>query len=307
MPKVSNNPADAIETSVGIQEGNVEIVDCISRIHQFQPNKKSGDQSAPFSCVAVQYQKLDKDMDPTDDDPEWVYYSLGKDSVEKFHPGTADDADDDDPSDEGDEVETEGNCINAVNGDKPNKKCKWMGLAESLVAKGFKPAVLGNGFLPDLIGTKGHVFTKSMDKIEGNEKAPTVLIFDSISTFPYSDKGKKGSAGKGKKEEPPAKQSGKSAKPSSKSKKEETNDDTDEAEDAAKTVLASLAEKLSEQTMPVKKMLSFAQTEMIKTKVAGALQKDIKAKLSDEEWLQATGVDELELITEIDDGNVTFV
>lgn len=309
MPKMSNASADAIETSVGIQEGNVEIADCVSRIHQFQANKR-GEQSAPFSCVAVKLQRLDKDMDPTDDEPEWVYYSLGKDSVDKFHPGNADNADDDEISDEGDEVETEGNTINAINGDKPNKKCKWMLFVAKLEAKGFKSSVLANGYLPDLVGLKGHVSTMAMEKIEGNEKAPSVLIFDSISTFPYSDKAKKGakseksSAKGGKKKD--ADEDEKPAKGNKSSKKEDKEDDEDEADTTARTVLAAIAEKHSEATMPVKKIVSFAQTEMIKTKVPGALQKQIKEKLLDETWLEEIGKDELELITEIDDGSVTF-
>lgn len=309
MPKASFATKDAVETSLGIQEGNVEILDAKCKIHQFPPNKKTGKQSAAFSCVTIKYGKLDADMDPVvDDDGEPIiedsYYALGSDSIKKFHPGNIDDPDDDKPSDEGDDVDTEGNCINAIDGDAFNKKCKWMIFNNSLEKCNFKAAVLGTGYLPSLVGTKGHVITHKMDKIDGSDKdsPPTLLIFDKIVVFPYSDKGGKSKdKDKGKPE---------TKKPATKSKKSDDDEPSDE-ETAARSILSTLAEKLSGQAVSTKKIVTMAQSEMLRLKGKDKLdtdtQKYIKGKLQEDDWYTEVGKDVLELVEEVDDGTVTFV
>ena len=302
MGKVSNATKDAVETSLGIQEGNVEVLECVCKVHQFPPNKKTGKQSAPFTCVAYKLQLLDADLDPIDDaEPEYHYFSLGKESVDRFHPGNIDNRDDDEPSDEGTDVDTEGNTINAVNGAVLNKKCKWMIHCASLEKQGFKPEILNKGYLPDHVGLKGHVITHKMDKIDDGDKddrkdPPTLLIFDKIFVFPYSKK---------KEAAAPQKKGGQTGTGKKDAAAETNGGGGDAAKDKATEILTTLAGKLSEQSAPIKKLKTLAQAEMIKDKTKGALSKEVLA-LFDTPWLEETGKDELGLIDEIEDGVVTF-
>lgn len=302
MPKVSNAPTDALETQMGIQAGNVEILAAVCKVHQYPENKKTHNQSAPFTCGALQLQKLDDDMDPLEDsEPEWAYYALGKDSLEKYHPGNIDSRDDNDPTDEGDDVDTEGNTINSVNGDQLNKKCKWMALMASMEKCGMKPEILKGGYMPDFVGIKGHVYTIKMDKIEDSKEPPTVLVFDKITVFPGKSKGKEK-----EKVKPADKKTDKKTEKGAEKKEKADAGGDEETSDKGKEILVALAGKFSGTSCPVKKLKTLAHTEMIKDKTPGTMAKAVLA-LFDTDWLSATGKDELELIEEIDDGVVTFV
>lgn len=299
MPKASGLPSKAVETQMGIQEGNVEILNAGCKIHQFPASKKTGEQSAPFTCVFLQLQKLDADLEPTEDTPETVYYPLGKDSVSKFHPGTIDGPDDEDPTDEGDDVGTEGNTIYTVSDDaKLNKKCKFIILSESLIKQGVKPEIIDSCFLPALIGIKGHVKTHKMDKIEGSEKEPTVLIFDKIMTFP----GKKGK----KAAEPPAKDNKKVSK---KPTDDDENDSDEAGVDDARAIIVKCAKKLKGSTVTLKKLVQMATTEGIQMKLKSDAQKAVIAKVKSLTWLATEAADEdssLHELFTVDGGDETL-
>lgn len=287
MGKLSFASKDAVVGGMGIQEGNVEIVAACGKVHQFPPNKKSGNQSAPFCCAAIQLQRLDKDMNPTEDEPQWEYLTYGKDSLEKYHPGNASSPDDDDPEDLGSEVDTEGNTIFVVDESaKLRTTCKWMIFAKSLEAQGFKPDILGRGYFPDLVGTKGHVKTLTMEKIDDSDKAPTCLVFDKIVVYPYSKGGAKKAAA-------PAK-SGKAATAPP------ADEDADNpADEKAREVMTELSVEYSGKPIPVKKIAALAQTKMIRARTPGKLQKQALDLIGSAEWLGEKGY-------EVEDGAVTF-
>jgi hypothetical protein len=190
MPKASFRPEDAVLTSVGLQEGNVEVIAAKALVHQYPPNKKTGQQGDPFMCVQLELMKLDEDFSRTEDEPVTLEYSCGK--LAKFHPGLAENREDDEPADQGTDLGAEGNVVFAVDGAAFDQRSKFIKLTNSMVDCGFKPEVLAAGWLPDLIGTKGHLHSVPGTKIEGQtyERDPMVVVFDKITTFPYEKKGK---------------------------------------------------------------------------------------------------------------------
>ena len=298
MAKASLATRDSVETSLGIQEGNVEFVAACCKVHQFPPNKKTGSQSDPFCCAAIQLQKLDKEMESDGSDPSWTYLTFGKDSLVKFHPGDAQSADDDDPSDLGEEVDTEGNTVFLVDeGAKLNKKCKWMMFASSLEQMGFKPDILGKGFFPDLIGTKAHVKTIKMERISDEGEPPTCLVVDKIFVYPYAKKAGKAAAGAAAGTGAAGKKApDKKAKPEASSS---DNGDLSESHEKAMEIMGDLSAEQSGVEIPLKKLHALAQTKMIRGKVPGKLQKEVLALTDSEDWLGENGF-------EVEDGVIKF-
>lgn len=295
MPKIGFGIKDAVETSVGIQEGNVEIVEAKCKIHQFQPNKR-GEQSSQFTAVALKFHKLDKEFERLSGDEDevtnWVYFSLGGKSLDRFHPGQATGPDDNDPDDLGDEIDTEGNVIYPVEGAKLNTKCKWIMFTKILEqgidgkGGGFRPSVLGDGFLPALIGTKGHVLTIKLPKIDETGAEPTCLVFDKIVQFPYEKKAK--SASKAPVAVP---KKTAAAKPAPvEEEQEETAADTESAEsapghDEALSALVEVAATYQGQTISKSKLFTAAITKLVGAKVNGTLQKAAQGLIKDGDWL----------------------
>lgn len=316
MGKMSFATKDASKGGFGIQEGNVEVINACAVVHQFPPNKKTGDQGPANCYIALDLQKLDKNLKPDGTDPERNYYTIGgapfgESNLDTFHPGNAANADDADPEDLGDEDGVEGNCVNCLDESKFSDRCKWMTLVGSLEKLNFKPDILANGFFPDLIGLKGHIKTEKGEKFNADqEKDPTFQIFDRIFEFPYKAGGKSAPAGKpavgktaaaapaaapakpgrriaGGKQAPPP------PEPEPEPEQEGDGEQTPEQAIAIST-MEYLAGKHAGQTMTIVKLKSNAQTALIKGMVKGAdggkidgkTQKAVLALLEDGEFLE---------------------
>lgn len=289
MAKASFSAKDAVLVSLGIQAGNVEITGAVCKIHQYPPNKTTGKQGDPFPCVQLEFQQYDSKWEKLDEEPVKQEFGIGK--SEKFHPGLAKSADDEDPEDLGDEVDVEGNCIAVVaDGAHLNKKCKWIILTDSMEKLGFKPEILGNGFLPDLIGTRGHLKTIPQDKMPNSEsdKEPTALVFDSISQFPYEKKGAGKSAAAKPGAKAPAPAAGKTAAKSAPAPAAASNTDDDEA-----TAISTIQEIITELagddpvSLDVRALKSKVTAKLMRNKVPIGRHKSIGALVGDVAWLEA--------------------
>ena len=195
MPKVSFATKDAVEGGSIFQEGDVEITHAVCLAHQFQASR-SGRQAPPSCDVVLTMLRTDQTETPFDE-PVMKYYSLGTNSLDRYHPGEAKGRDDQNPRDLGADMDTIGNCIYAVDGSPLNKGCKWIKLVASLEKCGFNPEILAAGYLPDLVGLRGHVVTEVIKlgrQLEKSERDPTVLVFDKVTQFPYMAKGKAAAA-----------------------------------------------------------------------------------------------------------------
>ena len=203
MPKVSFATKDGVRGGGSIfQEGDVEITHAACLAHQFQASR-SGRQAPPSCDVVLTMLRTDQTETPFDE-PVMKYYSLGTNSLDRYHPGEAKGRDDANPRDLGADMDTVGNCIYAVDGsplqipdDTGNGGCKWMKFIWHLEKCGFNPDILAAGYLPDLVGLRGHVVTEVIKlgrQLEKSERDPTVLVFDKVTQFPYMAKGKAATA-----------------------------------------------------------------------------------------------------------------
>lgn len=276
MPKASSAFRDAVEVSLGIQEGNVEVIGAVVRVHQYPPNKKTGEQGDPFPCVQLEFARLDDDFNRLDEDPVKVEYGIGK--LDRFHPGIAKGPNDDDPEDAGDEVDTEGNCIYVSDpGSRLNRKCKWMVFVQHLEQAGFKPEILGNGYMPDLVGLKGHVKTITLPKIAGSDKEPTVLVFDRIVQFPYEKRTKKSAEDKG-----------------------------DDVEAVAREAIAKIMAEKAGQELDWKKFQVLFQTTLMRNRVPNKLHRPALDLLkNNENWLFKVA-DELGFLVDPELATISF-
>lgn len=286
MAKASFASHDASSTNFGIQEGNVEIVAAICKIHQYPPNSTTGEQGEPFPCIQLALQQYDSKWVKSDDEPVKMEFGVGK--LDKFHPGLATGADDDEPQDMGDEVDVEGNCIAVVSdGAKLNKKSKWIIFTDSMEQKGFKPEVLGNGFLPDLIGTRGHVTSIKQERMPNStaKNDPTALVFDRIDTFPYETK--KGAKAPAKAPVAPAKAPVKGAAPKPTPAAAAPTDSDDETV-ASESIHAIMMEVSGEDAvaLDVKALKSKVTAKLMRNKVPLNRHKGILALVGDPAWIE---------------------
>lgn len=193
MPKVGFSKSDLTKGGFGMQEGNAEILNAVCKIVQYPPSPKTGKQGPPFICVQLELAHLDKDWNVMpNDEPELMEYSLGRNKIEKFHPGKVTNPGDE-PEDLGSELDTEGNCIYAVDENGAiHEKTKWGTFITALQEKGgFKPEILSRGYLPDLIGTQAHFTTVKGGKFtteEGTEMEPSILVIDKVHVYGYEKK-----------------------------------------------------------------------------------------------------------------------
>lgn len=293
---------DAGKTSFGIQEGFVEVLGAVVKVHQYPPAKGSSDQSDPFPCVQLELAKLDDKGEKLDEDPVKMEFGIGK--LEYFHPGKVSDPDDEeeDVEDLGEEVDTEGNCIAVVvDGRKVHGKTKWMIFTESLEKHGFKTTVLKRGYMPDLVGLRAHVVSRPMEKIPGStaKKDPTCLVVDKILQFPW-DKPKSGK----KSSSASSKVNGKVKETKESSPAEDASVSEDVTELALST-LRTVAKDLSGKTVDRKKVQVAAQTTMMKEKAAPKLHRPVIDLLRSDEWLEENSA-EIGFVVDFDEGKVTF-
>lgn len=296
MSRASLARRDASEGQLGIQEGFVKIVNAVTRVHQYPPSKKTGEESTPFPCVQLHFARLDpKSLEPIEEDPIPVEFGVGK--LEKFRPGNAANRDDEEPEDLGEEVGTEGNCL-YTDGGRIWAYSKWMYLSESMEQCGFNPDIMGAGYMPDLIGTVGHVKTITIPKQPGitykKEAEPTALVFDKIVTFPYEKKGKGGSgSGKGTAAtagKPATPAAGKAAPSKGKTAANaapEPSGDTDGQEKAVE-VFQSVATAKAGETVELSKLRGLVLTATLKAKMPAAVSKQVQEQFKDEGWVSET-------------------
>ena len=308
MAKASLSSKDASKGSFGLQEGNVEITAAVCKVHQYPPSKETGKQSDPFACVQLTFRKLDNDGDQLPDEQEEVMeFGIGK--LEKFHPGLAKNAEDDDPKDAGDEVDVEGNCIYSVEGAAIHKNSKWMRLAESLEAAGFKSDVLGTGYLPELVGTKGYVKTIALPRIPGStaKNDPTALVFDKITEFPYGKpkgKGKASGAGVGAGAGAGTAVAKASSKPVAATVDAEPDDEA--AGHAAAAIRAVAKGMAGQEDVERKKFYNAVHTKVLTTKVPVKLHKPVMALVKGE-WGQEFGGENALYVMDEDADTITFM
>lgn len=296
MPKASFAKKDTVKGGLNFEEGWFEIVEASSIVHEFPPSKETGETFGPGCNVRLMLQRTDADGHATVDDPIEEFFSCG--NLEEFHPGKASGADDDDPDDQGDELGAEGNSIVSVNGKKMSQSSKWIRFVNSLEAKGFSAEVLANGYLPDLVGTRGFATTIELPKGRNytGKNPPKALIVDKLTVKPY-EKAKKGAA------KAVTAASGKTAaKPNSKAPAADENGD---AELSAKAIemLQAVAVAAPGSTLTQKQISAKLVSVMAKNRVPAAEHKKIQDLVKDAGWLeeQCTALE-----YGFDGGEVTF-
>lgn len=293
MPKVSFAKKDAIEVSLGIQEGFIEVIGAITKMHQYPPNKKSGEQSGPFCCVQLEVARLDDKGVRLDDTSIFQEFTVGGNDRNnpgqfKFHPGKAESGADEDPEDMGTEVDVEGNCLFAEEGSKLNKQSKWIRFTDSLEEKGFKSDVLANGYMPDLIGLKCHVHTITLPKMPNStsEKENTAIVADKVLQFPYDVKKGKAAAGK-------AATAAAASKPGPKivpaaapvAAPAGVSDDPEVIALEKLTALVNDAEYSGKDGVERKKIQTVVQTKLMRERVNTKLHKPVMDLIKNDEWL----------------------
>jgi hypothetical protein len=292
MPKASLATKDAYELKGGFQEGWGEIIDAKSRVVQFNPSKKTGQQFPAFLALVVTIQRTDEHGKATADEPVENELKLHGD-LSQMRPGNVKGRDDNDPTDVDDNATlgTEGNCIFvAEDGIKLNKGVKGLRFLRSLEEHGFKPDILGAGYFPDLIGTRAHFKTIVGEKFRSDaENDPTYLTVDKISQYGYEKKAK-------------AKPAAASATATPKVNGAVAADNGDDSK--AREIVAAVASANSGQTMPVQKFNVIAFQTMAKDKsIEPSARKKIQEQLKNTEWLAEVGVD---VGLMVDGGDVTF-
>lgn len=211
----------APESSFGFGEGKAEVVGAEIIAEHLSPNKVTGETYEPRCALRLLLQRLDNNWNKTEEEPKEETWGIG--SLKKFHPGSADDADDtENVEDMGAEADAVGNTTYSVDGSKIHPNSKVFHLLTSLQALGFRPEILGRGFAPDLVGLKGTLYNKMLEKRADwkGKNDPSVLVFKDIKQFPYEKPASK-AAGKGANAAPapPAK----TAKPAAKAPAAESN------------------------------------------------------------------------------------
>lgn len=301
MAKVGYGSKDAIKLGFGVQEGNVLITNAEAKVHQYPPNSKTGRQSDEFGCVQVTFQLLDKDFEPKGEE-DVATMEFGWGDLEKFHPGKATGPDDDDPEDLGTEIDVAGNCIYS-DGSRIATSTGWVRLTASMEQCGFKPEVLGNGYLPDLIGTKGHVRTETLEKWPGYKKddPPTQLVFDKIVGYPYEGK----QSSKGGKPKPSA--AAKPLKPASPASSVPSVPSGPTSESLAAEILSEIRVEAAGKEMDLKAIRSKATAKLMRRKVPVPQHKAVFAVLADPEFLEAQAeIEGQEFSWDADEGKVIF-
>jgi hypothetical protein len=311
MPKVSFASSDFYEPKLGFQEGWFEITDAKTQVFQYPPNKDSGEQTPPFLAAILTFQRTDEQGKPLDEEPQEKALRIEKD-LAKMRPGQATSRTDPEPSDQGDELDTIGNCIYAEEGVKINKNSAWAVFCASLEAKGFKAEIIGEGYLPDLIGLKGHAKSEKGEKrnIGGRDVEPTYLMIDKITVYPYEGKAAKKGPGSATTNKPAAAQNGagkpaatKQAAPATPAAAA-TAEPNEDADTAATALFAGLAGELQGQQRDAKKVFSMAYSRLVSDKSRDKkLDKAISELLRDNDWLTVKAA---ELDITFEDGVFTF-
>jgi hypothetical protein len=168
----------------------VEILETKAIVHQYPPNKETGEQQPPACYVLVTFQQLDRDGEP-EGEPVDQYYKFAKTS--QCLPMNEDG---DGPTE--DEVGAEGTAFWAFEDSwKINEKTAWSVFVKEAEKRGFKSEVLRGGALDVFEGTVGEIMNlTSKGNIDGKDTSWSVPVFKTITGFPYEKKGGKKSKAK---------------------------------------------------------------------------------------------------------------
>lgn len=305
MAKVSFAASDTYVPALGFQEGNFEVTGAKISVFQYPPSKKTGEQLAPFLACVLTLQKTDEQGNATEDEPMEKPLRAEKD-LGKMRPGNAQSREDDEPEDLGDELNTEGNCIYAEENAKINANTQFAKFMKSLEEKGFRADILGAGYMPDLIGLKGHAKSEKGEKqvIDGRDVEANYFVVDRITVRPYEKSTAKKPTAKAS---TAASAATSAAKPATKPAAKEEAEAPEVNEDAAATataILAELATELEGETRDAKKLFSMCYSRLVREKDRNKkLDKEVQELFKNEAWLIEAGAD---LGFTFEDGVFTF-
>lgn len=290
MPKASFAAKDGYEPKLGFVEGNFEVMEACTKIFQYPPNKETQEQFPPFLCAMLMMAKTDEKGVRLDEEPLEKILRIEKD-LEKMRPGKSTTREDSEPEDMGSELDTEGNTVFCEEGVKINVNSAFLVFTKSLEERGFKSEILGHGFLPDLVGLRGHAKTEKGEKrtYGGKEIEPNYLIVDRIlSPLPYESAAKKpaASAGKAKAKGPVAVADKAAPGTVAAVAAPVAAADSDDAADAAVGLLAELSGELAGETRDKQKLYAMAYARLMKDKARDKkLDKQIAEYLKSDVWL----------------------
>jgi hypothetical protein len=308
MGKVSSAPEDAFHFKGGFEDGYGEIIGARTIVFQYPPNRDTQIQDPPALYAELEIQRyLDKNT-RTATPPETILLKMaGPDratgELNSVHVGSYPNGDvEAEPIDNGNALGAEGDTVFAVqDGFQFNDKAKWMLFSQSLVEKGFKPAVLKTTYLPALIGLVAHFKTETRKKFSDKQTTdPTAFIVSEIVKYPYEGKAKA-----------PAKapaQAKEAAVPAPKQSVDATPvADTDPESIATEVVRLAAKDNAGKTLTDVKqlKLKVLMQIGKRKPEVTQEERKAVQGFVNDVDWLQSVGA--AEGLFEIgDDGKVTF-
>lgn len=195
MPKASFDSSEMYSPSRGFVEtvGTRklgEVVAACSRYIQWQANKKTGVQTAPLTSVFLTIQEIDASGNPIAEPVEQelvAEWGPKDESLIRVRPGIAGsrDAEPQDTAENGVLVlGTEGDCLFVDEGVNLNKTNAFGFFADSCKQKGFKPQILGAGFLPDFVRMRAW-FTLRAGKKKDDGTTFNDFVVDEIVRFPY--------------------------------------------------------------------------------------------------------------------------
>lgn len=250
--------------SFGVGEGNFEIVGASVAPHYYGENSDN-----PQCALKLTLQRLNGDWNKTDDEPGYEMWDGGP--LGRFTPGEAADANTvDDAEDLGTDRDKEGNCFYSANSELIGGKASQF--LDRIIKLGFKPQVIGSGYLPTLVGTK-FTLTKEPNPYAKKAKDPTILLPSKIMQFPWDKaagsangggKGKPAAAGaagaapaKGAPPKPAAKPT--TAKPSAAPKNDNEEAEAAVLEYLAETAIASVGQTFPRQNIAVKCHMKFTK------------------------------------------------
>lgn len=299
MPKASFASKDAYEPKLGFQEGWGEIVEARTQVFQYPANRESGEQTPAFLAAVLLIQKTDDQGNPVEEEAQEKVLRVEKD-LHKMRPGQATARDDQDPEDQGDELDTQGNTIYIEDGAKINKNSSWMVFVKSLEDKGFKAEILGEGYIPDLVGLRGHFVTTKGEKrnIGGRDVEPAYFLCDKITRYPYEQKAKATAR-------TVAKPASSGTATNGNAKAAAAAAAANDAEAVARRILVELAPDLAGSSKDIGKVKAMAYGRLMKDKSRDRKQdKDIQTLFADADFLAAVGA-ELDLWI-VEEGSVVF-
>lgn len=301
MPKVSFNPDDMYQGGggIGVPECWGEVIGCHAEIVQWQPKKGTNEQQPRLLSCMLQVQPYeDETFAATKGDPatqemviEWGRKddATGELQPLALRPGVAKDAEDPDPADQGEAIGTQGNTL--VGSVAVNLNNAFGAFCKSLTTRGFKPAILGRGYFPDLIGLRAH-FKHEKQKSKSGKEFENFIVDQPIKQFPYEQAAKTTTKGAAKK--PATAAAGAGAAPSAEASHTNGAATADDLNAYTVEVLKLVASEHRGEVMLVEKLANWLGQKQLKdAKLRQKKQFHVAAAnlAKTQEWLEANAVD----------------